>query len=588
MKRKGENLEATIPKVFEPQSPVKILQRGKQPQSEVAKQTPKGTETGRDFWDSSYGRPSYKNGYQMGYADESRNWGQRNGYGRRYGNGNKNQQRRAHGGVLFKPKHTTPPQREGSPIEIHHLEWVVDREMVMAMVKMKMIKIEKDIEIPSMILKKRMKKRVILRTLFSLKITPQQLSQVTPGGGVLKLALSKKGPLRITTGAQNKKPDPSQTTIKTVYDPTKEEEPLQGGENIKVKTTSRRGESFENQRIKPREAPSDKRNESYPEDGSPVRQINPGGNGNPTGNGGPDKGRKPPRMGGEPPNEFRKVNGGGGGSDPSDGDGDGGGSTPPSSENTPPTRRKHRRPKFVYVLQGPPGPPGQVGQPGQAGRDGRDGQTPQLTKALEDALKTQKTSWDTTNLENSFDYFGRTMHEVLKAQQRTSQNLEEQFRRANETQEFQTEAMQDMANANFQMKFDHMFASVPMYDGSNPDTFDDWLYQIESLCEMSHRDIRIELMGRASAQVKHIIRSIPLDIEWEVARRELKRCLTEEKSRAHSAFKLAQIKQKPNENLRIFILRYQDLHAAATGKTVAGDTDPTHIIRFLGTNCQRG
>ena len=141
--------------------------------------------------------------------------------------------------------------------------------------------------------------------------------------------------------------------------------------------------------------------------------------------------------------------------------------------------------------------------------------------------------------------------------------------------------MQDMANANFQMKFDHMFASVPMYDGSDPDTFDDWLYQIESLCEMSHRDVRIELMGRASAQVKRIIRSIPLDIEWEVAHRELKRCLTEEKARAHSAFKLAQIKQKPNENLRIFILRYQDLHAAATGKTAAEDTDPTHIIRFL-------
>ena len=73
-----------------------------------------------------------------------------------------------------------------------------------------------------------------------------------------------------------------------------------------------------------------------------------------------------------------------------------------------------------------------------------------------------------------------------------------------------------------------------------------------------------------------------MDIEWKIARRELKRCLTEEKSRAHSAFKLAQIKQKPNKNLRIFILRYQDLHTAATGKTAAEDTDPTHIIRFLG------
>ena len=89
-------------------------------------------------------------------------------------------------------------------------------------------------------------------------------------------------------------------------------------------------------------------------------------------------------------------------------------------------------------------------------------------------------------------------------------------------------------------------------------------------------------MGRASTHVKHIIRSLPLDTDWETARREPKRCLTEEKSRAHCAFKLAQIKQKPNENLRIFILRYQDLHAAATGKSATEDTDPTHIIRFLG------
>ena len=295
--------------------------------------------------------------------------------------------------------------------------------------------------------------------------------------------MSRKGPLRITTEAQNKKPDSSQTANKTVYDLTKEEGPLQGGENIKIKTTSRRGESFGDQRVKPREAPNDKRDESFPEDRGPVKKINPGGSGDPDSNRGPGKGRKPSRKEEEPPNRFRRRNGGGGGSDPSDDDEDGGGSTPPSSENTPPTRRKHRRPKFVFILQGPPGPPGQVEQPGPAGRDGKDGQTPQLTKALEDVLKTQKTSRDTTNLENSFDYFGRTMHEVLKAQQRTSQNLEEQFRRANETQEFKTEAMQDMANANFQMKFDHMFASVPMYDGSNPDTFDDWLYQIESLCE---------------------------------------------------------------------------------------------------------
>ena len=158
-------------------------------------------------------------------------------------------------------------------------------------------------------------------------------------------------------------------------------------------------------------------------------------------------------------------------------------------------RKENKGPKYVYVLQGPPGPKGQEGQPGQAGRDGRDGQDLSLTKVLEETLKALKPHLDTTGLENSFDQFGRTIFEVLSAQQRTNQKLEEQFCRANETQEYQVEAMQDMAQANFQMKYDHMFAGVPMYDGTDPDSFDDWLYQIESLCEVSHRDVRVELMG---------------------------------------------------------------------------------------------
>ena len=147
-----------------------------------------------------------------------------------------------------------------------------------------------------------------------------------------------------------------------------------------------------------------------------------------------------------------------------------------------------------------------MGQPGQAGRDG---QAPQLTRALEEALRAQRSNFDTTGLENSFDHFGRTMTEVLNPKQRANRNLEEQFRRANETQESQTEAMQDMAQVKYQMKFDHMFASVPIYDGTNPDSFDDWLYQIESLCEISQRDVRVELMGRASAHAKHIIEAYP-------------------------------------------------------------------------------
>ena len=151
----------------------------------------------------------------------------------------------------------------------------------------------------------------------------------------------------------------------------------------------------------------------------------PAENGRPGGNGDP-----PDRRAGEPPKENGNPGGGDRGSDPDDsGDGDDSSS---STDSTPPRRRGHRKPKYVYVLQGPPGPPGQEGQPGQAGRDGRDEQALPLVRALEEILRAQRTNLDTTSLENSFSQFGRTMSEVLKAQQRTNQNnLEELMKHRN-------------------------------------------------------------------------------------------------------------------------------------------------------------
>ena len=445
---------------------------------------------------------------------------------------------------------------------------------------------------------------------YEFEITSQQLSQVTPGGGALKIKLSKKKPLKITAGApdgqsqtipmeleripSSKRPDPrsqADTTSESTLPTRGLGAPLfitsilpENDVGPQRETSTKRGNDLKGRTNYglTKERVTQVQSSGTRGSQGPVRVQNPLGNGGGgDSSGGASGDQRFPGEGRGPPGRNDNQAGGGGDDDPDPSD-DGDGDDSPSTDFPAPRKRKHKSPKYVYVLQGPPGPKGQEGQPGQAGRDGRDGQNFTLTKELEETLRAHRPNLDTTGLENSFDQFGRTMFEVLNAQHRTNQKLEEQFRRANETQEYQAEAMQDMAEANFQMKYDHMFAGVSMYDGTDPDTFDDWLYQIESLCKLSRRDVRVELMGRASAQVKWIIRSLPLDIDWEIAQRELKRHLTEEKSRAHSAFKLAQIKQKPNENLRIFILRYQDLHSAATGKTAAEDTDPMHIIRFLG------
>ena len=294
---------------------------------------------------------------------------------------------------------------------------------------------------------------------------------------MLKIKLSKKKPIKITAGTPDGEPDPAQTKVKTIHDPTnrRDRQPISnpksgvvvGVEQSVEKKIPPGGISQPMLRMSREERPnvlpkrmggpngndngvSDKNGDSHDHGNSPNEKRRPGGSRDP-----------PDRRGGRPLRGNGNPDEGDGGSDPDDNwDGDDSSS---STDSTHPRRRGHRKPKYVYVLQGPPGPPGQEGQPGQpgqAGRDGRDGQALPLVRALEETLRAQRTNLDTTGLENSFSQFGRTISEVLKAKQRTNQNLEEQFRRANETQEFQTEAMQDMAQANFQMKFDHIFAGL--------------------------------------------------------------------------------------------------------------------------------
>ena len=211
----------------------------------MAKQTPTKIGVNRDFWNGGYSGPNYRNGYQMGYPGEDRNWEQRNGYGRRYGNGNRNQQRRVHGGTTTQTQtqHTTPKERvpyKNTPsrrMSGRQGDGGENGEDKNDKNRKKYRDIKYDFE-------EKDEEESDTKDSFEFEITPQQLSQVTPGGGVLKLTLTKKGPLKITTEPQ-KKPDPPQTTVKTVYDPTKEKGPLQGSKSIRDKTTYRERENFE-------------------------------------------------------------------------------------------------------------------------------------------------------------------------------------------------------------------------------------------------------------------------------------------------------------------------------------------------------
>ena len=107
--------------------------------------------------------------------------------------------------------------------------------------------------------------------------------------------------------------------------------------------------------------------------------------------------------------------------------------------------------------------------------------------------------------------------------------------------------------------YDHIFASIPIYDGSNRDDFFPWLDRLEAACYHCGRDIKTEALGRSPGPVQNVIMALPQNKPWSAIREELKHCFSDQISLGHTASQLENMAQKPNEPLTLYIYRYSKI-----------------------------
>ena len=58
-----------------------------------------------------------------------------------------------------------------------------------------------------------------------------------------------------------------------------------------------------------------------------------------------------------------------------------------------------------------------------------------------------------------------------------------------------TGALQQLATSTYQRNFNHIFASIPIYDGSDREGFFPWLEHLEVACFYSGRNIKTKALG---------------------------------------------------------------------------------------------
>ena len=188
---------------------------------------------------------------------------------------------------------------------------------------------------------------------------------------------------------------------------------------------------------------------------------------------------------------------------------------------------------------------------------------------------------DTTALENTFDAVGQSVLQLARAQVQTNRQLQQHLQQGQLNMQAHTGALQQLATLTYQRNFDHIFASIPIYDESDREGFFPWLEHLEAAGFYSGRNIKMEALGRSAGPVQNVIMPLPNAISWRAIREELKRCFSDQTSLGHAAAQLENMTQKPNKPLRLYIFRYSKIHKSVTKWDACYDTNPSRWLRFL-------
>ena len=173
------------------------------------------------------------------------------------------------------------------------------------------------------------------------------------------------------------------------------------------------------------------------------------------------------------------------------------------------------------------------------------------------------------------------MLQLARAQEQTNRYLQEHLQQGQMNMQAHTGALQQLATSTYQRNFNHIFANIPIYDGSDWEGFFPWLECLEAACFYSGRNIKTEALGRSAGPVQNVIMALPNAHSWKAIREGLKRCLSDQTSLGHAATQLENMTQKPNEPLRLYIFRYSKIHKSVTKRDACYHTDPSRWFRFL-------
>ena len=118
------------------------------------------------------------------------------------------------------------------------------------------------------------------------------------------------------------------------------------------------------------------------------------------------------------------------------------------------------------------------------------------------------------------------MLQLAWAQDQTNRQLLQHIQWGQFNMQAHSSALQQLAYLTYQRNFDHIFASISIYEGSDRKGFFPGLEHLEAACFYCRRNIKTEALGRSAGPVQNVIMALPHARSWRAIREELKRCFS--------------------------------------------------------------
>ena len=147
-------------------------------------------------------------------------------------------------------------------------------------------------------------------------------------------------------------------------------------------------------------------------------------------------------------------------------------------------------------------------------------------------------------------------------------------------QKSQIDVYQELTRSNKEKEHDALFTSIPIFDGDRTQC-EQWLDDMDQTTRISGRDLRTELIKKSTGVVRQVIMMAHPDASDDDLINIIREDFSDAPTLNEAREELLHMRQKPEEQMRVYVYRYGRMHQRSSGIRAAEETHQHMIQDFI-------